>query len=58
MLFRRDNNHRDQVDQDAGNAAGDKEDEEQQAEPECADAKEFGKPTAHTRDDPVTAGTS
>ncbi len=58
LLLCRDDDHRDQVDQQAWNAAGEEEEEEQQAEPERADAEKFSQPAADTRDDAVTARTS
>ena len=57
-LLSRDDDHRDQVDQQTWNAAGDEEDKEQQAEPERADTEEFSQPAAYARDNAVTAGTS
>ena len=57
-LFSWDDDHRDQVDQYAWNAAGDEEDKEEQAKPERADAEEFSQPAADTRDNAVTARTS
>jgi hypothetical protein len=58
LLLRRDDDHRDQIDQYAWNAAGDEEDKEEQAKPERADAEEFSQPAADTRDNAVTARTS
>ena len=58
VLLRRDDDHRDQIDQYAWNAAGDEEEKEEQAEPERANAEEFSQPAADPRDDAVTARTS
>ena len=58
MLLGRDDDHGDQIDQQAWDSAGDEEDKEEQAEPERAYAEKFSQPATDTRDDAVTARTS
>jgi hypothetical protein len=57
-LFSRDDNHRDQVEQQARNTSRNEGDEECQTDPERADAEKFSQPAADTRDDAVAARTS
>lgn len=53
-LFRGDHHQRDQIHQNAGYAAGDQRDQKCEAEPERADAKEFGESAAHARHDAIS----
>ena len=49
--------HRDQVDQYAGHAAGDEGDEEKQPEPESADTEKLRQTAAYSCDNAIASGT-
>lgn len=53
LLFRRDDDERDQVDQNARHAARDEGDQHGETEPERTDAEEFAKSATYTSDDAV-----
>ena len=53
LLFRRDDDERDQVDQNARHAARNEGDQHGETEPERTDAEEFAKSATYTSDDAV-----